>query len=879
MSCRTGLCLVICVAALESLSANQPAKPAPKATPKAAAPAPVAAPGAPQPPTKLSEAAVKAYAKAFPLVYQKKSQTDEFAALLRGVVKDIPKLQLSTEPDQAVWNHREINPAPVRFAAYRFTSPLKQPADMYWIISSNYANSYLNWAILPVKGKMEGLKEVKRVLFPKFLGNSFPLHDAAIFQSLTGGQIKPGQEYIAWFAVSNVLGDPTAGIPVSIALRLVPANKKGAREDAPGIADRVGAPLYCSPEGSILCETDQRAYTSPVAPDGKFVAVCDSSKKIRLWDLETKKVTRELVGDEGYYRAVISSDGKRLAAHAGKSLSVALWDLTSGKRLDNVNFPLTKNVAHQLATYTGWHEESILGLSFADGSSFLSAQLQASTQTKGMHWHEVVLWDLSAKKEAHRNSFGDDTRDGLLTPDGRNLLITRVRKVVPPPDKKDVSYEVAILDSKTDQVLGTIPLLPGNTFQKLTLSPDGKMAGIQGSFATFQIIDVSKRAVAATVPTMVEGRQMSQVAVHAIAWSPDSRTLALAFSDNSVQLWDLRESRLRAILRGHTAEIRTLEFTPDSKRLLSAGLDGTVRIWTLDSPVRDVLTDSLGIRLVPLPAADFIMGVQPAAESGEREPHDHERPLHRVHFSRPFYMGQYEVTVKQFRSFVEAAKYKTTAESNGIGGSHLLDPRVGFVSKPEYTWKTPGFAQTDDHPVVQVSWDDAKAFCVWLSKREGAIYRLPTEAEWEYAACSGQDSVNFNKRSLGPLLLPQDLFGNVADISFKKQLGNVMAGDHDDGYSWTAPVGKLNVNAFGLHDMFGNVFEWCADWYDPGYYRVSPGVDPPGPASGSTGVQRGGGWSHPGIASLATRRDYGPPNQTQSSLGFRVVREIPRTKP
>ncbi len=370
-----------------------------------------------------------------------------------------------------------------------------------------------------------------------------------------------------------------------------------------------------------------------------------------------------------------------------------------------------------------------------------------------------------------------------------------------------------------------------------------------------QLLDVTQRTVASVISTLVQGRQTNQSALHATAWSPDSRFLALAFADNSVRLWDVKESRsCEPVFRDHFASnIRSLEFAPEFRNGWCSGEHSiwTVRVWSLETLGSDSRTDSVGIRLVPLPAADFVMGLYPGpqlrkwlgrATGNTLSIREREQPQHWVRISRPFYLGQHEVTVKQFRTFVEATNYKTTAESNGLGGKHLdAGVRKGrsrnWASKPEYTWRTPGFAQTDEHPVVQVSWDDAQAFCRWLSEREGAVYRLPTEAEWEYACRAGQEANVFNARTKGLYATDEESKGNFADQSLRREFGQYdAAGGHDVGFPWTAPVGRFNLNDFGLYDMQGNVFEWCSDWFDPDYYSVAPASDPPGPPSGTERV-------------------------------------------
>ena len=137
----------------------------------------------------------------------------------------------------------------------------------------------------------------------------------------------------------------------------------------------------------------------------------------------------------------------------------------------------------------------------------------------------------------------------------------------------------------------------------------------------------------------------------------------------------------------------------------------------------------------------------------------------------------------------------------------------------EYSWRSTGFAQSDDHPVVNVSWNDAMEFCRWLSRNEGRTYHLPTEAEWEYACRAGTTTLySHGNDSEGSARV-----GNVADVAFKAQYpelkGLIQA---SDGYAYTSPAGSFVPNPFGLYDMHGNVWEWCADRYDAEYYAKSP---------------------------------------------------------
>jgi formylglycine-generating enzyme required for sulfatase activity len=283
------------------------------------------------------------------------------------------------------------------------------------------------------------------------------------------------------------------------------------------------------------------------------------------------------------------------------------------------------------------------------------------------------------------------------------------------------------------------------------------------------------------------------------------------------------------------------------------------------------------MKLVRIPAGEFVMG---SRESGEElanvfaaydaKPEDfsREHPAHRVRITKPFYLGAYEVTLGQFLMFYHDAKYKTDAERDGKGGwGYSGDKDNPVKQSPEFVpWNT-GFEQTMDHPVVNVSWNDAVAFCEWLGRKEGKTYRLPTEAEWEYACRAGTTT----RYSSGddPETLAQ--IGNVVDASTKPFMGARLAISASDGYVFTAPVGQFRPNAFGLYDMHGNVFEWCADWYGEEYYSNSATDDPTGPTSGSARVVRGGSWNYTARSCRSAFRSCTPPWWRTHQQGFRVA--------
>jgi sulfatase modifying factor 1 len=271
----------------------------------------------------------------------------------------------------------------------------------------------------------------------------------------------------------------------------------------------------------------------------------------------------------------------------------------------------------------------------------------------------------------------------------------------------------------------------------------------------------------------------------------------------------------------------------------------------------------LNLTLTPIPSGTFTMG-EGAGDAG---------PQTQVTISKHFWLGTTEVTVGQWKQFVEATGYLSSAERTGSGiwistleakpdpsyfGSGRIEKRVKV---PGTSWRNPGFAQEDSHPVVGISWEDAQQFCTWLTEREGSagrlpegyVYRLPTEAQWEYAATAGGK--------------PDP--------------------ENPDEYSWyrenagrkTHPVATKKPNAWGLHDVQGNAWEWVHDWY----WRYPGGIvtDPSGPTTANSNPQilikphreRRGGWANdPAGHGISTRNRWSSWGQDECNwVGFRIA--------
>jgi formylglycine-generating enzyme required for sulfatase activity len=278
-----------------------------------------------------------------------------------------------------------------------------------------------------------------------------------------------------------------------------------------------------------------------------------------------------------------------------------------------------------------------------------------------------------------------------------------------------------------------------------------------------------------------------------------------------------------------------------------------------------VRVNSLSQTLILVQPGEFVMG-SPKAEPLRNE----AEGQHPVHIPEAFWMTRVEVTRGQFAAFVAETRYVTDAErarwSHGLGDDGRWRQVDGI------TWREPGFAQSDSHPVVCVSLHDALAFCRWLSDQEGRAYRLPTEAEWEYACRAG---------SLTAYAWGDDVFdelprANAADKSWTDKFPDAIGFRWQDDCVFTSPVGRFSANAWGLFDMHGNVTEWCLDRFVPyGTDPVENVVDPEALSSGNPAprVMRGGSFAATPAHSRAAHRDASPPDSSFVTVGFRVVME------
>ena len=273
-------------------------------------------------------------------------------------------------------------------------------------------------------------------------------------------------------------------------------------------------------------------------------------------------------------------------------------------------------------------------------------------------------------------------------------------------------------------------------------------------------------------------------------------------------------------------------------------------------------TNQLGTKFIRIPAGEFVMG-SPVTEPDRLT---NETP-HHVRLTRSFWLGATAVTVGQFSRFAEETGYRTAAEQAGVSHGAWNVAASRWDTRAGGSWKNPGFAQNEKHPVVCVTWHDVNAFCDWLGAREHRRCRLPTEAEWEYACRAGATTAFPWGDN------PDDGAGRAnGDDTVAKNIFTIFpAFNWSDGFIYTSPGGTFRPNGWGLYDMIGNTLQWCGDQF--GAYPPGAVTDPTGAMDGGERGLRGGAFVYGPARCRCAFRGRNSPEFENFYIGFRVVLE------
>jgi formylglycine-generating enzyme required for sulfatase activity len=568
--------------------------------------------------------------------------------------------------------------------------------------------------------------------------------------------------------------------------------------------------------GSITCVT--------FSPDGHWLLSSSEDKTIRLWDVETGREVRRFDGHRDPVWCVrffptgdksVSCGGRNYSN--GSDNSIRFWDVETGRELDR--FSESGPTCFRNLTVS------------PDGKMLLSA---------GAPDDGVRLWDLRLRRELRqfKGQVAHEDDDPLVGGPGFTVAATAF-----------LNNARRALFGVEDGTIRVWDLQQGRELQRfagdegdvtsLALSIDGRIALSGNTDGIVRVWDVAT------------GRQLhrldghGRLVVNSVAISPDSKLAATGGRDDSVRLWDVQTGRQLSVSMPHGDRVTSLVFSPTASLLASGSRDTSIKLWPLGSsgttvipadaePLPNDITNLLGMTLKLIPAGEFLMGSPPTEKDRESD-----EQQHRVRITQPFYMGTTEVTQGQWRAVMKTTPWK------------------GWVFAKEGS----------DYPATAVSWEDAIEFCQRLSATESRTYRLPTEAEWEYACRAG---------SMTAYCFGDDAASLTDYAWFDENAGNV-------NEQYAHRVRQKRANAYGLFDMHGNVWEWCSDRYEADYYGKSRSSAPPGATTGSSRVLRGGSWLFAPQYCRSANRDGDSPSSPGGitgllPLGFRVSSNVGRTK-
>ena len=465
------------------------------------------------------------------------------------------------------------------------------------------------------------------------------------------------------------------------------------------------------------------------------------------------------------------------------------------------------------------HTDNINSVAFSpDGTMALTGSTDKTAK----------LWDIKSGNEIRTlQGHTDNITSVAFSPDGTTTLIGNY-------------HTTKLWDIKT----GNEILDLGEPSDAISYSPDGKMALI----STYNLVvlwDIKKGKKIRTFVGHFEP-------IWAVAFSPNGKMLLTGSKDSRVKLWDIKTGNEIHTLFGGPGSVTSVCFSPNGQTALSSSF-GTTKLWdiTTGKEILNLQEPSFDIAFSPDGKMALSSNSKIAKLWNINDPDckANEKPPHQVTL-KDFALGKYEVTNEEFVTFLNE---KGNQEEGGtewveIGGKFLGEKCRILEESPDKFTVEKGY---EKHPIIYVSWYGARAYCRWLTEKTGKNYRLPSEAEWEYAARGGKDPK------------PTKFAGSdiIEEVAWYTETTN------DEG---TKPVGQLKPNEQGIYDMTGNVLEWCTDWY--GDYAAEPQNNPRGPEEGSSRVLRGGSWNAYDFSCRVSSRSVSDPYLRYYPFGFRVAR-------
>ena len=410
---------------------------------------------------------------------------------------------------------------------------------------------------------------------------------------------------------------------------------------------------------------------------------------------------------------------------------------------------------------------------------------------------------------------------------------------------KHSPYAQALLDELKASARAPIPQFFNQVGVRVSEKSEGKQSPrIESSplHHNYCFSACSNQTVSASIGEITQPKSDPQSAENIYWQSIQNKTQAAYF-----------ESYLNRYPQGQYVELARLKL----EELRQVKVEPAPEPVAVAAVVTREASDTSGIEMVNIPGGRFRMGAS-SAEAGSQAD---ERPVHEVEV-KGFKLGKYEVTREQFASFVDATGYNA-------GSSCLTYENGKGEERSGRNWQNPGNSQEPRHPVVCVNLQDAEAYIRWLNQQTGKRYRLPTEAEWEYAARGGSETARYWGESAESACR----YANVGDLTGAETFGWDKAKQHpcSDGYSFTAPVGSFQANGFGLYDMLGNVWEWTCSVYTESGYNGSEKLC--NKDATSRRVLRGGSWDTYPESVRAAYRDGNDVSYRFNYYGFRLAQD------